>query len=223
MVAHAIAPPHRTRSHFDAQNILESGGKRTFTRDDGWLNRAFSAMGENRADLGLAIAGSGLLTMRGPAKVAGWAPRRVVLTPETLSERVSAMYSADPVLAQAFAEGLNAHALASVNAGSDGRMGGARGGAIGAMAGAVIGGLLGAAMEGFVTGSEGIEYLVELGNCEIVAVVQPKGGDPLKSGDSVQLIYGHHISVVPAEAHGNVRRKDVPEPSKFWSRKETEA
>ena len=38
------------------------------------------------------------------------------------------MYSADPVLAPAFAEGLNAHALASANAGADGRMGGARGG-----------------------------------------------------------------------------------------------
>ena len=44
--------------------------------------------------------------MRGPAKVAEWASRRVVLIPETLSERVSAMYSADPVLASAFVEGL---------------------------------------------------------------------------------------------------------------------
>ena len=102
-----------------------------------------------------------------------------------------------------------------------------RGGAIGAIAGAVIGGLLGAAMEGAVTGSEGIEYLVQLDNGETVAVVQPKGGDPLKPGDSALLVYGHHIRVVPAEAHGNVRRKDVredaPEPSKSWSRKEAEA
>ena len=128
LVAHAIAPPHRTRSHFDAQNILENGATRAFARDDGWLNRALSAMGGDRADLGLAIAESEPLTMRGPAKVAGWAPRRVVLIPETLSERVSAMYAADPVLAPAFAAGLNAHALASANAGSDGRMGGARGG-----------------------------------------------------------------------------------------------
>ena len=82
-------------------------------------------------------------------------------------------------------------------------------------------------MEGAVTGSEGIEYLVELDNGETVAVVQPKGGDPLKPGDSALLVYGHHIRVVPAEAHGNVRRKDVredaPAPSKSWSRKEAEA
>jgi len=43
--------------------------------------------------------------------------RRVVLIPETLSERVSAMYANNPALAPAFAEGLNAHALASADAG----------------------------------------------------------------------------------------------------------
>lgn len=128
IVAHAVAPPHRTRSHFDAQNILENGATRAFARDDGWLNRALSAMGGERADLGLAIAESEPLTMRGPANVAGRAPRRVVLIPETLSERVTTMYAADPALAPAFQAGLNAHALASANAGSGGRMGGARGG-----------------------------------------------------------------------------------------------
>lgn len=102
-----------------------------------------------------------------------------------------------------------------------------RGGAIGAIAGAVLGGLLGAAMEGAVSGSEGVEYLVELDNGETVAVVQPKGGDPLKPGDPALLVYGHHIRVVPAEAHGSVRRKDVreeaPAPGPAWSRKEAEA
>lgn len=127
LAVHAVAPPHRTRSHFDAQNILENGGTRAFARKDGWLNRALSAIGGERMDLGLAIAESEPLTMRGAARVAGWAPRRVVLIPETLSERVSAMYAGDPVLAPAFAQGLKAHALASANAGSDGRMSGAGG------------------------------------------------------------------------------------------------
>ncbi len=121
VVAHAVAPPHQTRSHFDAQNILENGATRAFARKDGWLNRALSTIGGERADLGFAIAESETLAMRGRAKVAGWAPRRVVLIPETLSERVSAMYAGDPVLAPAFADGLNAHALASANAGADGR------------------------------------------------------------------------------------------------------
>lgn len=128
LAVHAVAPPHQTRSHFDAQNILENGATRAFARKDGWLNRALSTIGGDAMDLGLAIAETEPLTMRGAARVAGWAPRRVVLISETLSERVSAMYARDPVLAPAFAQGLKAHALASANAGSDGRMGGAGGG-----------------------------------------------------------------------------------------------
>lgn len=91
----------------------------------------------------------------------------------------------------------------------------------------MIGGLLGAAMEGAVIGSEGVEYLVEHDNGETVAIVHPKRGDFLKLGGSALLVFGLHIRVLPAEARGNVRRKDVrevaPEPSKSWSRKEVEA
>jgi uncharacterized protein (DUF1501 family) len=72
LVIHAIAPPHRIRSHFDAQHILENGGTLAFARVDSWLNRALGAMGGQLADLGLAIAESESLTMRRPAKVAGW-------------------------------------------------------------------------------------------------------------------------------------------------------
>jgi outer membrane lipoprotein SlyB len=105
--------------------------------------------------------------------------------------------------------------------------GGGRGGAINAIAGAMTGRLLGAAMEGAIKGSEGVEYLVDLDNGETVPVVQPKGDDSLQPGDSALFFLGHHIRVLPAEAEGNVRRKDVredaPEPSKSWSRTEVEA
>lgn len=84
-----------------------------------------------------------------------------------------------------------------------------RGGAIGAIAGAVLGGLLGSAMEGAVSSSEGVEYLVELENGDTIAVVQPKGDAPLKPGDSALLVYGDHIRVVPAGNHGPVHPKDV--------------
>jgi uncharacterized protein (DUF1501 family) len=38
-VVHAIASPYRERSHFDAQNILETGGNAAYALKDGWLNR----------------------------------------------------------------------------------------------------------------------------------------------------------------------------------------
>ena len=39
LVVHAVASPYRDRSHFDGQNVLESGGNRPYERKDGWMNR----------------------------------------------------------------------------------------------------------------------------------------------------------------------------------------
>lgn len=105
-VVHAIAPPHRTRSHFDAQNVLEGGGVRAFQQRDGWLNRALAAAG---ADIGggLTIATALPLTMRGAQPVASWAPRRATALAESFSDRVATMYADDPVLAPALARGLS--------------------------------------------------------------------------------------------------------------------
>src|ERR1700742_2176473 len=41
-IVHAAATPYRERSHFDGQDILESGLNRVGARDSGWLNRALS-------------------------------------------------------------------------------------------------------------------------------------------------------------------------------------
>src|SRR5678815_3502578 len=42
-VLHAVASPYRERSHFDAQNVLESGDLHPHGSTSGWLNRALSA------------------------------------------------------------------------------------------------------------------------------------------------------------------------------------
>src|SRR3569623_1709193 len=39
LFAHAIASPYRDRSHFDGQNVLESGGTGAYQVKDGWMNR----------------------------------------------------------------------------------------------------------------------------------------------------------------------------------------
>ncbi|MGL4232864.1 MAG: DUF1501 domain-containing protein, partial [Casimicrobium sp.] len=43
LVVHAVATPYRQRSHFDAQNMLETGASMPFSLNDGWLNRALLA------------------------------------------------------------------------------------------------------------------------------------------------------------------------------------
>jgi len=44
IVVHAAATPYRERSHFDGQDVLESGFPRPAKVDSGWLNRALGAL-----------------------------------------------------------------------------------------------------------------------------------------------------------------------------------
>ena len=39
LLVHAVASPYRERSHFDGQNVLETGGNQPYQMRDGWLNR----------------------------------------------------------------------------------------------------------------------------------------------------------------------------------------
>src|SRR6476659_4823917 len=43
-IVHAAATPYRERSHFDGQDILESGLARPGATDTGWLNRALATL-----------------------------------------------------------------------------------------------------------------------------------------------------------------------------------
>ena len=39
LFVHAVASPYRDRSHFDGQNVLETGGSAAYRIKDGWMNR----------------------------------------------------------------------------------------------------------------------------------------------------------------------------------------
>ncbi len=43
-IVHAAATPYRERSHFDGQDVLESGLGKPGATDTGWLNRALAAL-----------------------------------------------------------------------------------------------------------------------------------------------------------------------------------
>jgi uncharacterized protein (DUF1501 family) len=47
-IVHAVGSPDMTRSHFDAQDYMESGTPGVKVTDDGWLNRALQAEDERR-------------------------------------------------------------------------------------------------------------------------------------------------------------------------------
>jgi len=68
-IVHAAGSPDTTRSHFDAQDYMESGTPGVKSTDDGWLNRALQSNPEPGASPFRAVAmGPNLpLTLRGSA------------------------------------------------------------------------------------------------------------------------------------------------------------
>jgi uncharacterized protein (DUF1501 family) len=114
LVLHAVASPYRERSHFDGQNVLESGGLKPHDGTSGWLNRALGALPSSRGrDGGVALGANVPLAMRGPVEVASWSPTRInALDDETLA-RLADLYARDPLLSRRLAEALESDAIAN--------------------------------------------------------------------------------------------------------------
>ena len=115
VVFHAIASPYRERSHFDGQDVLENGFARAHAAQSGWLNRALAAIPTGRftdKELGVALGQNVPLVMRGPASVTSWSPSKLVALDDDTLERITDLYSADPLLAKRLADALNADAIA---------------------------------------------------------------------------------------------------------------
>src|SRR5688572_26418105 len=62
-VLHAVASPYRERSHFDGQNVLESGGIRPHDTQSGWINRAIGALPAGASREGVALGANVPLAM----------------------------------------------------------------------------------------------------------------------------------------------------------------
>lgn len=107
---HAVATPYRGRSHFDGQDVLESGLSGVTRAEDGWLNRALAGMSvAGRADpKGLAMGAVVPLVIRGSAPVLSWIPKAygIQLRDSTIARLMDLYGQTDPKLAKAFAEGL---------------------------------------------------------------------------------------------------------------------
>ncbi len=130
-VVHATATNYRERSHFDGQDVLESGMPGPGFTESGWLNRAVAAIprGERIKGGALAVGAATPLVLRGAAPVAGWAPETVPAADDELARRVLALYDrTDPVLSRAMRQGLDAGRLAGGDGGKPGGGLGARGG-----------------------------------------------------------------------------------------------
>jgi len=99
LVVHATGLPYRDRSHFDAQQVLESGGERPFAQGTGWLGRALASNGGK----GMAFQSAVPLALRGHADVDTWAPSARPDPSGDLVARLERLYAGDAPLAAALA------------------------------------------------------------------------------------------------------------------------
>jgi len=98
-VLHATGLPYRERSHFDAQQVLESGGDKPFALDTGWLGRALA--GSTRK--AMAFQPAVPLVLRGHTEVDTWAPSARPDPGADLVARLERLYIDDVPLASALA------------------------------------------------------------------------------------------------------------------------
>jgi uncharacterized protein (DUF1501 family) len=70
---HAVSTPYRNaRSHFDGQDMLESGGEHVADEDTGWLNRALATIPRGNSRKAIDVNTSAELILSGPNKVDVW-------------------------------------------------------------------------------------------------------------------------------------------------------
>ena len=124
-VIHAVATPYRERSHFDAQDVLESGFVLPHASQSGWLNRALGGLPKTiqTRQAGVALGAGVPLLMRGSIEVASWAPSRMPGLEQDTLQRLADLYADDKLLSRRLADALAADDMA----GSMGDMGGGQG------------------------------------------------------------------------------------------------
>lgn len=110
-VVHGVAVPNRSRSHFEAQAVLETGLDRPVGASDGWLNRLLGVMDGSNA--GIAV-GAGLpRSLIGDAQVSSWSPAQLGTVEGAYLERLHLLYRSDPELLDKFEAALSQRVIAS--------------------------------------------------------------------------------------------------------------
>jgi uncharacterized protein (DUF1501 family) len=117
-VVHACATPYRERSHFDGQDLLESGLPKPAVSESGWLNRALAALSpggrvDPRGSKAFAVGPVTPLVVRGPAPVLSWTPPRLEpASDDTLMRLLDLYRHTDAAMARALEERIGLAAIA---------------------------------------------------------------------------------------------------------------
>jgi uncharacterized protein (DUF1501 family) len=152
----AVATPDRARSHFEAQDVLETGAAGVYSTTSGWLNRTVETLSAHRKVDAISIGATAPLLLRGKVQTASWSPGRGVDAEARLPTLLQDLYRNDDLLGPALARGLATETMAKdATAGLDGGQaamtagGGGKGGG-GAQQGREAAKTLGQSLAGFM-------------------------------------------------------------------------
>lgn len=104
---HAVSTPYRdARSHFDGQDMLESGGQVVHDERSGWLNRALSTIPRSADRKAIDINTSMELILSGPNEVDVWSSVSDITMPEDEIGFLKRLYANDPDFSRVLGEAL---------------------------------------------------------------------------------------------------------------------
>ena len=139
LFVHAVASPYRDRSHFDGQNVLETGGTSAYQLKDGWMNRLLSLLPRDEAKA-LALSDTVPMALRGTHDVGSYAPSKLPSPSDDLLARVAGLYEPDPQLHALWSTAMQTRMTAGVVSDA----GGQNGATTGALAAKMLAGESGA-------------------------------------------------------------------------------
>jgi uncharacterized protein (DUF1501 family) len=118
-IVHAVCSPYRQRSHFDGQNVIETGAVGPMPTGDGWLNRALGPIGVTDPKRALAIAQAVPVILQGRREVTSWMPAQLPSVDDDFLARLKVMYANDPVLRSALDRAMEVGAVANASGEGD--------------------------------------------------------------------------------------------------------
>ena len=120
---HACGSPDETRSHFDAQDYMETGTPGVKTTDDGWMNRLLAILPKDRPTQALNVGSNTPRILQGAMPIASISPgknsaRVLPVDRRNISKAFDLLYSQNDALSKAYQEGREAREviLAELNA-----------------------------------------------------------------------------------------------------------
>lgn len=113
LFVHAVASPYRDRSHFDGQNVLETGGAAPYTLKDGWMNRLVGLLAP-RGREAIALAPTVPMALRGAADVTSYSPSALPQPGSDLLAQVERLYAGDAQLHALWAAAMDARSMSGM-------------------------------------------------------------------------------------------------------------